>query len=65
MAPKNKKIIACCLIGGIIAVLVLIFGKQHMDIGKEYLVEETGYIHSTDNKENATTSGMPKIKVIQ
>ena len=31
--------------------LVLIFGKQHMDIGKEYLVEETGYIHSTDNKE--------------
>ena len=45
--------------------LVLIFGKQHMDIGKEYLVEETGHIHSTDNKENATTSGMPKIKVIQ
>ena len=51
MNPKNKKIIAYCLIGGIIAVLVLIFGKQHMDIGKEYLVEETGYIHSTDNKE--------------
>ena len=51
MFKIDKKTYGCCLIGIIIVVLTLIFGKSIMNIGKYYLVEETGYIHSTNDKD--------------
>ena len=51
MFKIDKKTYGCCLIEIIFVVLIIVFGMSFTDIGKEYLVEETGYIHSTSDEE--------------
>ena len=62
MTKTKKIILGCCLMGGAMAVLALIYAKQHMNIGKEYVVEETGYIHSTDNPDKCYFISVAKEK---
>jgi len=49
---KEDKGYGCCLIEAIVLIIILfVLPKYTKNIGKEYLVEQTNYIHSTDDKD--------------
>lgn len=51
---ESKSDIGCCLIEIMVCVGVVFAGYYVKDINKDYLVEETGYIHSTDDDDKCS-----------